>query len=92
MPSTGREWSCIMARKGCRKSYKALDSCVRERERLEEEDGSGHLFGFGSKKHSRLLPGGRLARKWTRLCDKFAIGRVTAIRYLENKTSNSWLA
>ena len=74
-----------------KKELKSPKWLYDEERKVGRRGGRGHLFGLVSKKYSRLLPGGRLARKWTRLWDKFVIGRVTAIRGVENKISISLL-
>ena len=84
MPSAGSGRSCIIARRERSRSCEACNGRVGVTERLEEGDGRGHLFRLVSK-YSRLVPGDRLARKKTRLRNKSATGRVTAIRHLKNQ-------
>ena len=61
------------------------EMAVWVREEVEEEEGRGHLLDWSRRKYSRLLPGDRLARRWTRLRNKYATGSVTAIRHSKNK-------
>ena len=50
MPSTGSGWSCIMARKECRKSRKARNGCMTKSERLEEDE-VGDTFSDWSQRN-----------------------------------------
>ena len=89
MPSAERRPSCTMVRKERSRSCEAGNGCVGERERLGDEGVRDTFSDWSQRNIHDCYPAVACRVKRTRLWNKFAIGRVTEIRDLENVRSIS---